>query len=92
MKYIVYKQYPKSKSKNGIACTISLDKKQACMFDSDDHLIDLLEKPEIIFINQHGLMLRGFEENGCDKIGRLKYVYQEWYCSFLVGEEKQAEK
>lgn len=88
MKFIVYKQYPKSKSKKGIQCALSLDKKQTCLFDENEHLIDLMEKPEIIFINPHGLMLRGFEENGCDKTGRIKYNYQEWYCAFLVGGEK----
>lgn len=39
-----------------------------------------LLKPEIVFINQHGIRLKGFESIGFDKNGREQFQFREWSC------------
>ena len=78
MKAMLYKQKPKPTKLvwHGYA---SGDNKAIHFFDMDDKLICTLEKPDIIFINTDGLMIKGYEPNGVDRAGRQKYLYQEWY-------------
>ena len=68
---------------------LTADNKEAVFFSGADEnatVFGILKHPEIIFINPHGILLKGFEPCGADKTGREQYKYQEWYCSYI--EEK----
>lgn len=52
-------------------------------FFQDERIIAEIRKPDIVFINQHGIMLKGYEPAGCNKKGQQKFNYQEWFCVFI---------
>lgn len=79
------KQKPKT-DKKGIEGSLSVHssdgRETVAMFFEDERLIAQLNKPDIIFINAHGILLKGYEPAGADRQGRIKYNYQEWFCVF----------
>jgi len=85
MNYNLFFQLPKQ-SKIPILGTLAIDKNIAYFFRGN-FLSASLSKPEIIFINPDGIMLKGYESDGFDKTGREKFKYQEWFCRYSHGEE-----
>jgi len=85
MNYNLFLQLPKS-SKIPILGTLAIDKNIAYFFRGN-FLSASLSKPEVIFINPDGIMLKGYESDGFDKVGREKFKYQEWFCRYSHGEE-----
>ena len=90
MNCILYKQKPKP-DKKGIKGLLAVhdlppDGLIAYLFQ-DERLLAKLRKPDIIFINAHGVSMKGYEPAGCDRQGRQKFVYQEWFCAFVKGSE-----
>ena len=47
-------------------------------FFINDELVYSLIKPDIIFISQDGMLIRGYEPAGFDKSGLQIFKYQEW--------------
>lgn len=90
MRLKLLKQFPASQRKKGIAGSLSVatDSRNsiAYFFDDNEKCVAEMDRPELMWINPAGLMLRGFQPDGCDKIGTRKYKYQEWYCALIVGE------
>ena len=84
MKYNLYLQLPKT-SKKPIFGTLAIDKNTAYFF-GDVICEAKLSKPEIIFVNPDGIMLKGYEHDGFDTAGREKFKYQEWFCRYPDGE------
>lgn len=71
---------------------LTADEKEAIFFSSSDWdsiVLGRLKHPEIIFINFHGILIKGYESCGVDKTGKEKYNYQEWYCSYIEEKENQ---
>jgi hypothetical protein len=74
---------------NKVLTWMEKEKDKAEMFFWDDannpqgHVLAKLEKPEIIFINSIGMMVKGYEPDGVDRAGRRKFKYQEWFVAFL---------
>ena len=88
MKYNLYLQLPKT-SKKPILGTLAIDKNAAYFFGDVIYNVVCearLSKPEIIFINPDGIMLKGYEHDGFDPSGREKFKYQEWFCRYADGE------
>ena len=91
MKAILRKQLPK-KEKNGTTGILSIDtstlvnKRTAYFLDEQERCVATLNNPEVVWINPHGIYLKGYEPDGVDKTGRQKYKYQEWFC--YTGELK----
>lgn len=90
MNYSLYLQLPKP-GKIPVLGTLAIDKNVAYFFLRDaHHVLDSLSaslaKPEIIFINPDGIMLKGYESDGFDKSGREKFKYQEWFCRYVTEE------
>lgn len=84
MKVSVHKQKPSAR-KVAISGRLALHDGVAILIGEGDLCLTELHKPEIVFINQEGLMLRGFEKNGYTVSGQQKYLYQEWFCRYEVG-------
>jgi hypothetical protein len=86
MKFNFIPQFGRGKGEPKIVCigsfSISGKDGDAYFYDDDELCVGELFSPEIVFINQHGIMLRGYEYDGQDRSGRNKYKYQEWYCSY----------
>ena len=82
MNYNLYLQLPKI-SKIPILGTLAIDKNFAYFFVLNS-LSASLSKPEIIFINPDGIMLKGYEPAGIDFSGREKFKYQEWFCRYAT--------
>jgi len=82
MKYRLFKQLPKT-SKEPICGTFDIADGVAYLFQGMQ-LVASIEKPEIVFVNAQGIMLKGYEPNGFDKMGRKITKYQEW---FLIYDE-----
>jgi len=86
MNLILHKQKPKPNKEGikGSLCVHDLPPDGlVAYFLKSEEIICTLKKPDIIFINAHGIMLKGYEPAGCDKQGRQKFAYQEWFCVFL---------
>lgn len=87
MKYKLFKQLPKQQRK-GIEGTLSVgtDKIGGLIanFFQDETLIAELYKPDIVWINLYGIYLRGYEPAGIDVHHRQKFVYQEWFCAYMI--------
>lgn len=83
MNYNLYLQLPRPAAP--ILGTLSVDKNMAYLF-SGNHVEAMLSRPEIIFINPDGIMLKGYESDGPDKMGREKFKYQEWFCRYATDE------
>ena len=77
MNFTLYKQRPRPR-KTGVSGYLAVHDSQAFLFDSDNLPIAQMDKPEIKFINQDGIMLRGFEPVGYTASGVQKWEYQEW--------------
>ena len=90
MNYSLYPQLPKSNTTLTTLCyfgTLAIDNNVAYLFTHNGkHLQASLSKPEVIFINPDGIMLKGYESDGFDKTGREKFKYQEWFCRYATGE------
>lgn len=89
MKCILHKQIPKvdKKGTKGMLAVHLLEGKETtALFFQDERILAELKKPDIIFINQHGILLKGYEPAGADRQHRQKFVYQEWFCVFIVKE------
>lgn len=86
--YRLIKQYPHPKSRAKYPeGTLCIQNHEALFLQNFGNTIyDKLLRPEIIHMNHLGIMFRGFEENGVDKTGRVKYLYQEWYCVRLEAQ------
>lgn len=86
MEFKFHKQIPKA-DKKGIEGTLAVHslegKETTALFFQDERVFAELKKPDIKFINQHGILLKGYEPTGCDRQGRQKFVYQEWFCVFI---------
>ena len=85
MDCILHKQKPKPDKKGieGSLAVHSLEGKETtALFFQNERVMAELKKPDIIFINPHGISLKGYEPAGCDRKGRQKFVYQEWFCAF----------
>jgi len=82
MNYNLYLQLPKT-SKLPTLGTLAIDNNTAYFF-CGNFLSASLSKPEIIFINPDGIMLKGYEPNGFDSGGREKFKYQEWFCRYAT--------
>jgi hypothetical protein len=82
---LLYIQKPKP-SKTPLTGAATCDRGQMIYWDNpaDPHarIMAQLEKPEIMFINSSGMMVKGYEPDGVDKTGRAKYKYQEWFIAF----------
>ena len=87
MNYNLYIQLPKM-SKIPIVGTLAIDRIDGgrAYFFRGNYLTASLSKPEIIFINPDGIMLKGYEPDGFDATGREKFKYQEWFCRYAIGE------
>lgn len=86
MECILHKQLPKVDKKGieGALAVHSLEGKETtAFFYQDERFVAELKKPDIIYINQHGILLKGYEPAGCDRQGRQKFVYQEWFCVLI---------
>jgi hypothetical protein len=74
----------------GLLC---IDNGKALFFENEagwnDKLLGILEHPEIKWMNSNGIYLKGFAPNGTDKLGRNKYKYMEWYCTFITDDHKE---
>lgn len=55
----------------------------AVFFDDDERAVAELREPRIVHASSMGIKLVGFEPDGCDKKGRLKFKYQEWWLVHL---------
>ena len=84
MNYNLYPQLPRP-AKTPAHGTLSIDKNVAYFFNGN-YLHASLSKPEIIFINPDGIMIKGYESDGFDKSGREKFKYQEWFCRYATDE------
>jgi len=86
MNFILHKQKPKPNRK-GIRGSLAVHNLPpdglVAYFIQDETIIAKLHKPDIVFINLPGIMLKGYEPAGADRQGRQKFTYQEWFCSFL---------
>jgi len=86
MKGNLYLQKPKP-SKKQLVGEVTSDKAEMFFWDDANnpqgHVLAKLEKPEIIFINSRGMMVKGYEPDGVDRAGRRKFKYQEWFVAFL---------
>ena len=80
MNVTIHKQKP-SPRKTGVSGQLAVHDKQAWLFSNDIPVMQL-DRPEIIFVNQDGMMLRGFEPAGYTKSGVQRWSYQEWYCRY----------
>ena len=81
MNFILHKQKPTPR-KVGVPGKLAIHDGQACLFDKHDIPIVQLDKPEIVFVNQAGMMLRGFEPAGYTIKGVQRWQYQEWFLSY----------
>lgn len=90
MKCRLHKQIPKIDKKGieGALAVHSLEGKETtALFFQDERILAELKKPDIIFINAHGILLKGYEPAGCDRQHRQKFVYQVWFCAFIKRAE-----
>lgn len=77
---------PKIKAEGYLSIDMDGDNKRsrdALFFDDNDVLIAELKSPELIFVNQHGIAIKGYQPDGYTKTGVPKYKYIEWFCSFI---------
>lgn len=85
MNFILHKQKPKP-DKKGIEGNLAVHdlppEGLAAYFFQDEKILAQLNKPDIVFINPPGIMLRGYEPAGVDRQGRQKFTYQEWFLRF----------
>ena len=84
MNYNLYRQLPRL-DKLPTLGTLAIDNNVAYFFQGN-YLKATIVKPEIIFINQDGSMLKGYESDEFDKSGREKFKYQEWFCRYATDE------
>ena len=86
IKYNLYKQKPKV-SKNPISGYLSVGdlppNGKIALLSEREAILDELVRPEIVFINPHGIKLRGFERAGVDRQHNEKFIYQEWWCVYI---------
>lgn len=82
MIFSLYIQKPKP-PKKPLMGNLSLNEREAFIFDLQDRCIADIAKPEIIYAGPNGFMLRGFEQIGIESNGNKKYRYQEWYLHYL---------
>jgi len=88
MNYNLYLQLPKSNATSCYLGTLAIDNNVAYFFTHNGKTLHAsLSKPDVIFINPDGIMLKGYESDGFDKTGREKFKYQEWFCRYSHGEE-----
>jgi hypothetical protein len=77
------KQYPKAKEV-GLG-VLSVSTQGAALFFSNevgDKILGTMLGARLNEVSAIGLLLSGFEANGYDGNGRLKYSYQEWWLEF----------
>ena len=88
MNYNLYPQLPKPSATLCSFGTLAIDNNVAYFFTHNGKVLHAsLSKPDVIFINPDGIMLKGYESDGFDKTGREKFKYQEWFCRYSHGEE-----
>lgn len=71
---------------------LTLDDKNAgtalfCGGENQETIVAELHRPHVIFITSNGIFLSGMKPSGADSAGRQKYVYEEWYCSYVKNGE-----
>lgn len=77
------KQYPKPSKPVLGNVTIVNEVDNAMFFDKQERCVAMLVRPRLKFITAIGMFFTGFEDKGCDKYGKVKYIYQEWWCPFI---------
>ncbi len=85
MTFKLIKQLPKPKVLGIVNINIERNGNATCFLG--DNFLAEIERVRIMWMAMNGFMLSGFEPAGCDKSGRIKYIYQEWYLVYL--EEKE---
>ena len=74
---------PKIKGKG----VLTIDKTEAVFWEGsserDSKILGLLKNPSVKWISHLGILVTGFEPNGFDRVGNQKFIYREWYCSFI---------
>jgi len=81
----LYIQKPKP-SKTPLTGAATCDHDEMIFWDDPTnqrgHVLAVIRHPELVFINSHGVMVKGYEPDGEDKTGRSKFKYQEWFIAF----------
>lgn len=82
MKYRLIIQLPEPLKNSNIIGTLSVDSEEADFF-VNERLITTLKRAEIVWINPHGIFLKGFEPKEVTRLGTQKFDYQEWFCAYV---------
>jgi len=77
----LYKQFPRVVQR-GIEGYLDIANKIANWFEDDNTPFAELRNPEIITATSLGMGLKGYEPVGTDKIGRVRFKYQEWWITW----------
>ena len=93
-KYKLFKQLPKTKLiGTGI---LSVDQAGFAHFFSNDTYagknLACMDRVRLEFVAANGMLLSGMEEVGFNKDGTKKYIYQEWWLTYIESCETVNEK
>lgn len=84
MRFLIHREYPRSKQKESFAGEVDIDRQGQAFFFAGQTEFTLLYT-RIVFMGADVLLLSGMEPDGFDKTGRPKYKYQEWILRQITG-------
>jgi len=89
----LYLQLPKPKDFGLGVLSLVSDGGTAHFFSGDGgdgaRIVADLERVRLAFAGADGLMLSGMQPVGLDRLGRQKYIYQEWWLRFVSTDSKE---
>lgn len=90
MKAFAYIQLPEP-SQKPIHVDVSITDDILMLFEEgSNRKVFEMQKPEIMHVNAHGMMLKGYQPDGHNKRGTAKFLYQEVFLSWIDPETKQS--
>lgn len=89
MKAFAYTQLPKP-SKYPLYVDVSIAENHMMLFDQSGVMVYEMQKPEIMYVNAYGMMLKGYQPDGAAKGGVPKFLYQEMFLSWIDPETKKS--
>lgn len=90
MKAFAYIQLPEPNEKP-IHVDVSITDDILMLFEEgNSRKVFEMQKPEIMHVNAHGMMLKGYQPNGVARGGILRFLYKEVFLSWINPETKQS--
>jgi len=69
---------------------LTMDHGEAVFFSgdagADSKVLGVLEKPEVVFLNSSGILLKGYVSAGFERDGTERLNNVKWYCTFITEE------